>query len=258
MEEWQSLWQVSKNKAETTSNTSLTREQVQIIRSTVPVLQEHGNAITTLFYATLLEERPELNNVFNQANQASGQQPASLAGALYAYASHIDDLGVLSPAIEMICNKHVSLQVQPEHYGVVGEYLLRAMGEVLGSALTKDILEAWEAAYWQLANLMIKRENDLRQEADDWTDWRDFRIADKITESSEITSFYLEPVDGQRLPSFRPGQYISIGTHIEKLGYFQPRQYSLSDAPNPVSYRISVKRESGTNRNEPENIDPPG
>lgn len=132
----------------------LTKDQVTIIKATVPILKEYGNAITSKFYSTLLAENPSLNNVFNQSNQANNHQAAALAGSLYAYASHIDDLGALSPAIEKICQKHVSLYIRPEQYNVVGVYLLRAMGEVLGDALTPDILKAWETAYWQLANLV--------------------------------------------------------------------------------------------------------
>ena len=133
---------------------SLTPEQVVIIRATVPILKEYGNAITTTFYGTMLKENPDLNNIFNQTNQANGHQPAALASSLYAYASHIDDLGALSPAVEKICQKHASLYIRPEHYDIVGTYLLRAMGEVLGEALTPDILKAWETAYWQLAKIV--------------------------------------------------------------------------------------------------------
>ena len=237
---------------------SLTPEQVQIVRSTVPVLQEHGNDITALFYSTLLNEIPALNNVFNQANQANNHQSAALAGALYAYASHIDDLGALSPAVERICHKHASLFVQPEHYKVVGEYLLRAMGDVFGSALTPEILDAWGAAYWQLANLMIKREEQLLEGADGWTDWRDFKITEKVKESDEITSFYLSPADRKKLPGFLPGQYISVMTDVPELQYLQPRQYSLSDAPNPEYYRISVKKDAGLDLSDPEATVHPG
>jgi nitric oxide dioxygenase len=98
---------------------SLTPEQVQIVRSTVPVLKAHGNDITTHFYKTLLDEIPDLHNIFNTANQANGFQPRALAGSLYAYASHIDDLGALSPAVERICQKHASLYVKPGHYKIV-------------------------------------------------------------------------------------------------------------------------------------------
>jgi nitric oxide dioxygenase len=64
-----------------------------------------------------------------------------------------------------------------------------------------------------------------------------------------ITSFFLEPEDGLPIADFRPGQYISTVVDVPGLGLQQIRQYSLSDAPNGRSYRISVKRESvGTER----------
>nr|OQO27888.1 hypothetical protein B0A51_05201 [Rachicladosporium sp. CCFEE 5018] len=223
----------------------LTPSQIEIVRSTAPILQEHGTAITSEFYGTMLNEVPDLNNIFNHTNQVTGHQSQALAGALLAYATHIDDLGVLSPTVEKICHKHASLYVQPQHYEVVGTYLLRAMGTVLGAALMPDVLEAWEAAYWQLANIMSNREARMYGDAEGWRDWRHFRIARKVPESSEIISFYLEPIDGEALPGFLPGQYISVKTHVPRLGYSQPRQYSLSDAPHPECYRISVSRHSG-------------
>ncbi|GAB7365091.1 hypothetical protein MBLNU230_g6182t1 [Neophaeotheca triangularis] len=237
---------------------SLQPEQVALIRATVPVLKDHGNAITERFYHTLLTENPSLNSIFNQANQANHHQAAALAGSLYAYASHIDDLGALSPALEKICAKHASLYVRPEQYHVVGTYLLRAMGEVLGEALTPDILQAWTAAYWQLANLMIKREDALLENAHGWRDWRNMRIAKKVPESDVITSFYLEAVDGAPLPAFLPGQYVSVLVDVPKLKYAQPRQYSLSDAPDERYYRVSVKKEIGLDESNPQAPAHPG
>lgn len=84
---------------------SLTSEQVKIIKSTVPVLQEHGEDITLRFYENMLADVPELSNVFNRTSQLNGHQAAALAGSLYAYAAHIDDLRALSPAMERISQK---------------------------------------------------------------------------------------------------------------------------------------------------------
>lgn len=230
---------------------SLTPDQVQLIKATVPVLQEHGNTITTVFYKNMLTEVPELNNVFNTANQLNGHQQRALAGALFAYASNIDNLGALSPAVELICNKHSSLYIKPDDYKVVGKYLLEAMQQVLGDALTPEILDAWAAAYWQLANLFIGREEAIYKQSEGWIDWRSFRIAQKVRESDEITSFYLKPVDEKPLPEYHPGQYISVRAYVPDLKYPQARQYSLSDRPRSDYYRISVKRESGLNPKEP-------
>ncbi|KAF7924834.1 hypothetical protein EAE99_006311 [Botrytis elliptica] len=222
---------------------SLTPQQIDIIKATVPVVQEYGTTITTAFYKNVLDANPALNNIFNQTNQKNGAQPRALSGALAAYAANIDNLAVLSDAVERICQKHASLFIRPEHYPIVGKYLLEAMGQVLGAALTPEILDAWTAAYNQLAQIMIDREAQLYREAGEWKEWRDFKIAKKVKESSIITSFYLEPVDGKPLPLFKPGQYISVQVHVPDFGYLQSRQYSLSDRPNEKYYRISVKRE---------------
>ncbi|RDW67267.1 flavohemoprotein [Aspergillus mulundensis] len=237
---------------------ALTPEQIPLIKATVPVLQEHGATITKLFYDNMLNAHPELHSVFNVSNKVHGHQPLALAGALFAYASNIDNLGVLSPAVERICHKHASLAIQPEGYNIVGKFLLEAMGQVLGDALTPPLLDAWAAAYWQLANLMIAKEDALYKSADGWTDFRDFRVARKVPESDLITSFYLEPVDAKPLPSFLPGQYVSIQVPVPQLNHPQCRQYSLSDQPAPTYYRISVRKDPGLNPSDPSAPTHPG
>jgi hypothetical protein len=77
-----------------------------------------------------------------------------------------------------------------------------------------------------------------------WKDWRNFTVIRKVEESEEITSFYLEPEDKGEIPSFRPGQFLTIKLSIP--GQQRPviRTYSLSDYPVPCSYyRLSIKRE---------------
>ncbi|KAG7009561.1 hypothetical protein G7Y79_00002g006760 [Physcia stellaris] len=236
----------------------LTSDQVSLIKSTVPILRQYGKIITTTFYDNMLSDHPELNHIFNRTNQVNGHQASALAGSLYAYASNIDDLGVLAPAVEKIVQKHASLYIQPEQYDVVGYYLLKAMKIVLGDALTEDIQSAWAIAYQQLANLMMGREQQLYKERLEWTNWRDFTIVSKVTESSDITSFYLKPVDDKPLPSYHPGQYISIRTTVPQLNHLQSRQYSLSDAPSPTHYRISVKKEAGLSLSDPAALAHPG
>ncbi|KAJ4350596.1 hypothetical protein N0V95_004600 [Ascochyta clinopodiicola] len=240
----------------------LTPEQTRTIKATVPVLAQHGETITTKFYTDMLEAHPELKNIFNNTHQATRHQSRALAASLYAYASNIDDLGKLSPAVELICHKHASLYIRPVHYAIVGEHLLATMKAVLGDAASSDILNAWEAAYWQLANIMINKEEGFYKEAKGWTDWEDFRIVRKEKEAEEITSFYLQPVNPNlKLPIFKPGQYISVNMFVDEIdgGVWQARQYSLSDAPRKDYLRISVKKEPGVEvEEEEERIAHPG
>ncbi|KAI0515154.1 globin-like protein [Xylaria bambusicola] len=223
----------------------LTPEQIAVVKATAPVLKEHGVTITSLFYKNMLDANPELRNVFNEANQVGGAQPRALAAAVFAYATYVDDLGKLAAAVERIAHKHASLNVQPEHYPIVGKFLLEAVASVLGDACTPEIAEAWTAAYAVLADIFINREQQIYVAFENWSGWRRFKIQKKVPESSEITSFYLAPEDGVALPRYLPGQYISLQLYIPKLGVRQPRQYSLSDAPGSDCYRISVKKEAG-------------
>lgn len=237
---------------------ALTPEQVKIIKSTVPILEQHGLAITLTFYKNVIDENPSLQGVFSVSNQATEGQQKALATALHAYAANIDNLGALSEFVEVLSNKHASLYILPEWYKIVGTYLLAAMKIVLGDALTPEIHDAWAAAYWQLANLLIEKEAKLHKDAGDWNDWREFKIDKRVPESDQITSFYLKPTDGKPLPLYRPGQYISVKVDVPSLGYDQARQYSLSDVPSSDHYRISVRKETGAEENHPESAGHPG
>jgi nitric oxide dioxygenase len=227
----------------------LTQKTRETVKATAPVLAQHGYDIIKHFYRSLLGSHPELKNVFNMRHQERGQQQEALARAVYAYAANIDDPSCLHAVLEGIANKHASLGVRPEHYPIVGEHLLGAIKAVLGEAATEDIISAWAQAYGNLADILMGRESELReqtaQETGGWTGWRAFRVAGKQPESEVITSFLLEPVDGGPVAPFEPGQYISLAIDVPRLGLQQIRQYSLSDAPNGRSYRISVKREGG-------------
>ena len=222
-------------------------QQAQIVKATVPALRQHGQAITATFYRNMFEAHPELYNIFNPANQKNGGQPRSLAAAVLAYAQHIDQPQVLGGMLERIEGKHVSLEVKPEHYPIVGKYLLGAIKDVLGAAATPEILDAWGAAYGQLAGIMIEQEKEIAARAaaqsGGWHGFKPFRVERKVRESDFMTSFYLVPVDGHSLPAFLPGQYLSIKVQPKGYPFEQIRQYSLSSISNGRYYRISVQRE---------------
>lgn len=218
----------------------------EIVKATVPLLETGGEALTRHFYGIMLNEYPEVRPLFNQAHQASGDQPRALANSVLMYAKHIDKLDALGPLVGQIVNKHVSLQVLPEQYPIVGACLLRAIREVLGAEIATDaVLEAWGAAYQQLADLLIGAEEQtyaaLAARPGGWRGARAFRVTRKVPESDEISSFYLQPADGGAVPDFAPGQYIGLRLQID--GEEHRRNYSLSAPANGRDYRISVKRE---------------
>ena len=70
-----------------------------------------------------------------------------------------------------------------------------------------------------------------------WEGFREFMVQRREFEDRNysVCSFYLVPVDGNPLPAFRPGQFLTFKLSIEDSVMHQPktvvRCYSLSDAP---------------------------
>jgi nitric oxide dioxygenase len=224
----------------------LSAEHRAIVKATVPLLESGGEALITHFYKMLISEHPEVRPLFNQAHQADGAQPRALANGVLMYARHIDELEKLGGLVGQIINKHVALNILPEHYPIVGGCLLRSIREILGAEIaTNAVIDAWAAAYGQLADLLIGLEEtkyaEKEQSPGGWRGTRSFRVARKVAESDEIVSFYLSPVDAGALLAFHPGQY--IGLKLTVNGEEVRRNYSLSAASNGREYRISVKRE---------------
>jgi ferredoxin-NADP reductase len=84
-----------------------------------------------------------------------------------------------------------------------------------------------------------------------WSGWRDFRVTRRDFEDAAKSqcSFYLQPLDQTPLPPFRPGHYLTfslpLGANSSNGGGTTRnlvRCYSISDAPDPVGYRITIKR----------------
>jgi nitric oxide dioxygenase len=265
----------------------LTPAQIAIVKATVPILEAGGVTLTTHFYNMMLRENESVRTLFNPAHQASGEQPRALANAVLQYARCIDSLDKLpKELVPQIVNKHVALNVLPEHYPIVGSCLLRSIREVLGAeTATDEVLEAWGAAYGQLADIVIGIEESMYAAHEaapgGWRGTRPFRIARKVKESDFVTSFYLKPVDGKPVMAAAPGHFLGFDLVLpviphpaskgatdaaEKKGaskkdaalkcpaggkgsatFKNRRNYSLSAATgaDPSEYRISVKRIDG-------------
>jgi nitric oxide dioxygenase len=229
-------------------------ETIALVKSTAPILEEHGETLTRHFYQRMFSHNPEVAPLFNPANQFAGSQQRALAAAICAYAANIDNLEVLGGAVELIAQKHAALRIKPEHYPIVGENLLASIREVLGTGATDDLINAWGEAYGFLADILIGREAQIYREQASapggWEDFREFRVSQRVQESDNITSFYLVPADGGALPTFKPGQYITVRVP-SPCGHTTMRNYSLSDKPGTGHFRISVKRETGPKADTP-------
>ena len=222
---------------------------LEIVKATVPVLEEHGTAITTVFYKNMFNQHPELLDIFNETNQKLGRQQTALAMTVLAAAKHLDKLAVLLPQVTQISHKHRALQILPEHYPIVGHHLIGAIKEVLGEAANDDIIDAWTEAYDEIADVFIQLEKTM-YEQEMWEGFAPFTITEKVEAATDIAAFTVVPanddIDLSKL-SLTAGQYITVKTDPEDSDHIALRHYSLYSATSDKGIQFAVRRD---NRNE--------
>ena len=224
----------------------LSPESTAVVRATLPAVGGALDEITTRFYGTMFTEQPQLlDGLFNRGNQASGEQRRALAGSFAAFAQALlaDPDAHPDALLARIAHKHAALGVTEDQYTIVHKYLFRAIGDVLGEAVTAEVAAAWDEVYWLMAGALIAQEARLYQEAqvDPRTPWRQWTVVERREETSDAASFLLRPADDGPLPQARAGQYVSVRVLMPD-GIHQARQYSLSNAPGDSLRRITVKR----------------
>lgn len=224
------------------------KEEIEIINSTVPILQEKGVEITSLFYKRLFEQHPELRDVFNQPNQKQGFQSTALATAVLAAAQHIDDLTPIVPVVMPVAHKHCALQVMPEHYPIVGENLLIAIQEVTGLEADDPIIQTWGKAYGEIADAFIGIEKGLYAEMS-WDGFKPFEVLAVRMETDIIKSFTVKSDEISSI-SYKPGQYITVDVQVPGLPYRAKRHYSVVDVQDGKLTFAVRKEDFNSNRGE--------
>ena len=212
-------------------------QTIEIIKATVPVLEEHGTAITKVFYKNMFIEHPELLDIFNETNQKLGRQQNALASTVLAAAKHIEHLAVLLPQVTGISHKHRALQILPEHYPIVGKHLIGAIKQVLGEAANDDII-----------NVFIQLEKDMYKE-EMWQGFAAFKVIEKVAAATDIAAFTVVPVDSSQnidlsTLNLTAGQYITVKTDPKNSEHLALRHYSLYSARTENGIQFAVRRDN--------------
>src|SRR6185369_12153571 len=235
--------------ADASNPSLLSPESLGVVEATAPVVAAHADEITAHFYPRMFAAHPELLLVFNQGNQATGEQSKALAGSVVAYAVQLIDPKAppFDHVMRRIAYKHVSLGIRPEQYTIVGEHLLAAVGEVLGDAVTPEIAAAWAEVYWLFALQLATEEARMYQQAgvNPAQPTRPYRVVRRIDETADVISLVLEPTDEEPLPEVAPGQYVSVFVDLPD-GNRQPRQYTVSSTAVHTRLQITIRRVRGT------------
>ena len=137
--------------------------------------------------------------------------------------------------------------------GAIDVTTVQLLAWILG-ALGLQALAGIAIAVWRRGQAVEQPAGELPQPKPTssngaWQGLRKFRVAQRCFEdvARSQCSFRLEPLDGQPLPPFKPGQYLTFtldarGGAAAAAGRHITRCYSLSDRPAPDHYRVTIKR----------------
>ena len=217
-----------------------------IIEATLPLVGAHIEEITKRFYAHLFSNHPELlDGTFNRGNQAEGTQQQALAGSVAAFASALVKTPDQLPEnlLSRVAHKHAALGVEPDQYEIVHDNLMWAIADVLGSAVSPEIADAWDEVYWLMAYTLIHIERGLysARGVRPRTVWRQWEVEEKVPETDDVLTFVVKRVDDRLVKPSLPGQYVTVQVVLPD-GTRQPRQYSLSRADDGEYRQFTVKR----------------
>jgi nitric oxide dioxygenase len=223
----------------------LSEKSAEVVRATLPVVGGAIGDITPVFYRRMFAAHPELQrDLFNRGNQAQGDQPRALAGAIAAYATMLvtDSGHGTEEILARIAHKHAALGIVADQYPIVHKHLFEAIGEVLGDAVTDEVAAAWDEVYWSMADALIAMESKLYADAgvEPGQVWQQLVVRRRVQESPDTVSFMLASPSGETLTMAYPGQYISVAVRLPD-GARQIRQYSLTRAPERAQWGITVK-----------------
>jgi nitric oxide dioxygenase len=232
----------------TKSTFSLSPEHVKVLEATVPAVAAANTDFTKHFYKRLFVAVPCLQNVFNNTNQAKGDQQERLFSSVAeAAVSVLENRSVDMELVHAICHKHCALGVQPGQYGVVGGHILGTIEDLL----TKDpaVLEAWGALYGEVAAALQATEAGIYAKVEEkpggWRGQREFVVARREMVSSCVARVTFEPVDGEPVCEFESGQYTTVWAKPEGWEFGQPRHYTLAfdSETEKGGYSISVRKQ---------------
>eukprot|EP00186_Timspurckia_oligopyrenoides_P003426 CAMPEP_0182443422 /NCGR_PEP_ID=MMETSP1172-20130603/2156_1 /TAXON_ID=708627 /ORGANISM="Timspurckia oligopyrenoides, Strain CCMP3278" /LENGTH=285 /DNA_ID=CAMNT_0024638695 /DNA_START=301 /DNA_END=1158 /DNA_ORIENTATION=- len=223
----------------------MTPAEIELMQTSANMLHGRGPEVATKMYDNFFSAHPELKVYFSTCflgKQVAddGKTKTTLMGKvmahiLFQFCINIENLDKFKEDCERVSAKHVSRGIKPEFYPYLGDALILALKEVIGSEASEDVLVAWRKAYDHIASFFIETEKKLTAEVKDqpggWEGFRKFKIVERVEEAdassfttdsddefeeTELrTIFKLEPVDGNKtLPVHKFGQYVCIRYHM--------------------------------------------
>jgi hemoglobin-like flavoprotein len=132
----------------------MTPDQVTLVQQSFAKVAPIADQAAVMFYDRLFEIAPAVKTLFPSDMT---EQRRKLMATLAIVVNGLSNLESILPAASSLATRHVAYGAKPEHYPVVGSALLWTLEKGLGEAWTRDVADAWTAAYTTLSGFMINQ-----------------------------------------------------------------------------------------------------
>ena len=222
--------------------------ELEIVQSSSTKVSVSSRLVSCIYYYYYYYQQHNVPN--------SDHQPKALAGSVVAYATNIQDLAPLlveGGPVAAICHRHCALGIFPGQYVVVHEFLMKAIGEVLGEIVTPEIGGAWSEAVLFLAKAMIDTEESLYKLAErrsgGWSGFAEFEVSEITEMTADVKKITFRPPKGSPLEQakfeFTNGQYLSLQIDMDGDNLSAPRHYTATSPPMAEYLSCTIKHVPG-------------
>jgi NAD(P)H-flavin reductase/hemoglobin-like flavoprotein len=198
---------------------SMSRD-AELIKKSLVLVEPMADKVAAHFYALLFLDRQHIRDMFPPMMDA---QRGRLFRALVQIMQDIDRPEAIEAFLADLGRDHRKFDVQPDHYGLVGECLVAAMKRFVGDDWTEETEAAWRSAYKVIAGRMIAGAESVAGDQPPW--WRAEIVAHepRTSDIAVVTVRTHHPLD------YQAGQYVSLESARWPRVW---RSYSMANAPN--------------------------
>jgi NAD(P)H-flavin reductase/hemoglobin-like flavoprotein len=197
---------------------SMSRD-AELIKKSLVLVEPLADKVAAHFYALLFLDRPHIRDMFPPMMDA---QRGRLFRALVQITQDIDRPEVIDGFLTDLGSDHRKFDVQPEHYGLVGECLIAALKRFVGEDWTEETERAWAAAYELVAGRMIAGAESTVATQPPW--WR----AEVVAHEPRTSDIAVVTVRTDSPLPYQAGQYVSLESSRWPRVW---RSYSIANAP---------------------------
>ena len=126
-------------------------QQIELVQASFVSVLPIAETAAKLFYNRLFDLDPSLRPMFRGDMKKQGKKLMDMIALVVLNLRHVERV---VPGVRALGKRHVGYGVQDEHYETVGAALLWTLEKGLGDSFTKDVRDAWTAAYTLIATTM--------------------------------------------------------------------------------------------------------